>query len=166
MSDFMGADLDQLEQLATGFTDAGMEISAKAETLRARVNAAVSSFEETLAALQTDAASLVDSMDEEIASVSQQATGVAWTGANQGAFVGDVAAFEGAVRTGGAQINDDIGTIKTRVTTGFSPVLTEFGAALSTSAEDVAASTDQMKTAVANQRANLDQAANVGWTSA
>ena len=89
-----------------------------------------------------------------------------WTGGNRGAFDGDLGTFNTAVKSGTAAINTDIGTLKSDVEARFTPVLTEFGAALKTSADEADTSTKGMRTAVGTQRTNLDEAANVGWMSA
>lgn len=166
MSDFTGADLDHLDQLAAAFTTAGAEIAAKADTLRTKISTAVGAFESTLSNLQHEASALAAQMNDEMAGVTTQANGVAWTGNNRSAFDGDLATFSGVVQSSTAQIDSDIAAIKAQVDTRFNPVLTEFAAALATRSDEVGATTTTMKTAVDTQRANLDQAANVGWTSA
>lgn len=166
MSDFTGADLDQLNELATAFTTAGTEIAAKATTLQGKIQAAVSNFEQTLSTMQTETTALASEMNDEMAAVRAQAGGVQWTGNNRQAFDADLNSFSGVVQRGTAQIDADIATIKGQVDSRFNPVLTEFASALQTSADDVGSATSTMKAAVDTQRANLDQAANVGWTSA
>jgi hypothetical protein len=166
MSDFTGADLDQLDQLAAQFATAGTEISARAGELRAKIAAAVSAFDTTLTTLQSDASALTAQMNDEMVAVRSQADGVQWTGSNRAAFDGDLHAFSGAVRAGTAQIDTDVAAIKSQIDTRFTPVLDEFSAALDASAEGVNTSTTTMKTAVDTQRTNLDNAANIGWTSA
>lgn len=166
MTDFTGADLDQLDQLAAQFTTAGTEISARAGELRTKISAAVSTFESTLSTLQQDASALTTQMNDEMVAVRSQADGVQWTGTNRAGFDGDLNTFAGAVRAGTGQIDADVSGIKTQVDTRFTPVLDEFSTALHTSADGVSTATTTMKTAVDTQRTNLDQAANIGWTSA
>lgn len=166
MSDMVGADLEQLDQLADAFTKAGTEISVDAANLRGRVESAVGSFDETLQRLLSKASGLVGEMNTEMSSLSVEAAGITWTGGNREAFTSDVNTFGTAVTSGGEQIETDIGAIIRQVSTGFTPVLQEFGLSLVASTDAVEASSVTMKTAVANQRSSLDQAANVGWGSA
>lgn len=166
MSDIVGADLAQLETLSAAFQTAGDQINAKSEVLQGRIQAAVGRFEATLSSLQQEAATLTSSIDQEMDGLAGQADSVQWTGANRASFDGDLAQFKSVVATGTAQIDADISSIKAQVDSGFSPVLTEFGAALKSSGDQVNAATTEMNTAVSNQRANLDQAANVGWSNA
>ncbi len=164
--EIVGADLTQLDELSTAFHTAGTEISAKGTVLDSKIQAAIAAFESTLSAMQTEASSLARSIDDEMNALAGQAGGVQWTGANRTAFDGDMAQFQSVVAAGTAQIDADISAIKGQVDASFTPVLGEFGAALKQSGIDVDAATTDMQTAVANQRANLDQAANVGWSNA
>lgn len=166
MSNFTGADLSQLDELAAAFTTAGTEISAKAQTLQSKIQTAVTNFETTLSTMQQDAATLTGQMNDEMAAVRGQADGVQWTGNNRGAFDGDLNNFGTVVNQGAARIDSDIANIKSQVDGRFTPVLNDFSTALGASADDVNSSTTTLKTAVDTQRSNLDQAANVGWTSA
>ena len=166
MSDFTGADLDQLDQLAAAFTTAGTEISAKAATLRTKIQTAVDNFESTLSTLQSEATTLGGQMNDEMAAVRTQAGGVNWTGSNRQSFDADLNSFGTVVQRATAQTETDITSIRSQVDAQFTPVLTEFATALNTRADDVNAATTMMKSAVDTQRSNLDQAANVGWTSA
>jgi hypothetical protein len=166
MSDFTGADLDQLDQLAAQFATAGAEMSARAGELRAKISSAVSTFESTLTGLQSDTSALTAQMNTEMGAVRSQADGVQWTGANRAGFDGDLHSFSSAVQVGTSQIDAGVAGIKAQVDTRFTPVLGEFSAALDKSASGVNDATVTMKTAVDTQRTNLDQAANVGWTSA
>jgi len=162
----LGADLQQLEDLAAAYDTAGTEIAAKGETLRGKINEAVVVFIATLDGLARDASTLTTAIDTEIDGVSTQAAGVQWTGTNRTAFDGDLGAFNTAVKTGTTAINTDIGTLKSDVETRFTPVLDDFATALTASAEEINVNAGTMRIAVSTQRSNLDEAANVGWTSA
>ena len=164
--DIVGADLTQLDELSIAFQTAGAEISAKASVLDGKIQAAISAFDGTLSSLQSEAGALARSIDDEMNALAGQAGGVQWTGANRTAFDGDMTQFTSVVAAGTARIDTDIAAIKGQVDAGFTPVLAEFGAALKKSGDDVDAATAQMQTAVSSQRANLDQAANVGWSNA
>jgi len=105
-------------------------------------------------------------MNTEMSGLRDQGASVGWTGNNRGGFDSDLNAFGTAVTTGTGQINTDITAIKSQVDTGFTPIMTEFGTALKAGADDVNTAAIDMNTAVTNQRTNLDQAANTGWTNA
>jgi hypothetical protein len=166
MSNITGADLDQLDQLAAAFTTAGTEISARAAALQSKIHTAVSNFEHTLSTMQSETTTLASQMNDEMAAIRGHAAGVSWSGNNRAAFDGDLSSFSGVVQRGTSQIASDISSITGQVDSRFTPVLTEFASALRASADDVGSATTTMKTAVDTQRSNLDQAANVGWTSA
>lgn len=166
MSDITGADLAHLDTLSTSFETAGRQINAKAGQLQTRIMNAVSTFESTLSSMRTEATTLTRSIDDEIDAVDRQSGGVQWTGNNRATFDGDLARFRSTVNTGTAQIDQDIVDIKTQVDSRFTPVLNEFGTALNESAAGFDESALEMRGAVADQRTNLDQAANVGWDSA
>lgn len=166
MSDFTGADLGQLDELATAFDTAGAEISAKAEVLRAKIQSAIATFESSLTTMQSDTRTLTGQMNEEMGAVRSQADSVQWTGNNRAGFDADINSFATVVTTGTSQINDDLAGIKAQVDSGFTPVMTDFSEALRMGADEVNSSTATMRQAVDTQRSNLDQAANVGWTSA
>jgi len=164
--DIVGADLDQLDTLSAAFETAGTQIAAKADALDDKIATAIESFAATLRSLQSQATTLTSTIDQEIDAVSGQANSVQWTGANRVAFDGDLATFKGVVTAGTTQINTDITAIRSQVDGSFNPVLAEFSTALKRSGSDVNDASAQMKTSVATQRANLDQAANVGWNNA
>ena len=110
----LGADLQQLEDLAAAFDKAGTEIAAKADTLRDKIDASVDAFVAALDGLARDASTLTSAIDTEIDGVSTQASGVQWTGGNRGAFDTDLGTFNTAVKTGTAAINTDIGDAEER----------------------------------------------------
>jgi hypothetical protein len=161
-----GADLGHLETLEGAFETAGAQIADKAEVLRGKIDSAVDKFVDTLNSLARDAAQLSSGIDREVEGVSTQASGVQWTGTNRDAFNGDMSALVSAITTGTAALNSEIAEIKGQVEAKFTPVLTQFGTALTTSADDVNTTSKGMKAKVTTQRDNLDQAANVGWLSA
>lgn len=162
----LGADLQQLEDLAAAFETAGAQIAARADELRDKIGTSVEAFVDALDQLRAQTLVLTGDIDVEIQAVGTQAAGVQWTGNNRLAFDTDLGAFTRSVNTGTAAINTDIDQLKTEVDSRFTPVLTQFGVALRDSAGDVNTTTGGMRTAVSTQRANLDEAANVGWTTA
>ena len=99
----LGADLQQLDDLATAFDTAGTEIAAKADTLRDKIDAAVDAFVAALDGLARDASTLTSRSTVRSTGCRTQAGGVQWTGANRVAFDGDLGTFNTAVKTGTAR---------------------------------------------------------------
>jgi hypothetical protein len=161
-----GADLEQLDELSSAYVHAGEEFAAKAATLRSRIGTAVQAFDATLAQLTQRTIRLTDDIKTEIVDAASVAAAVEWTGSNRAGFDGDLAAFRDAVVTGAGEINDGITRLRSQVDTKFSPVMEEFGETLQGSADNLNEDAVAMNEAVAKQRSNLDEAANVGWTSA
>ena len=164
--DIVGADLAQLDELSTAFHTAGTAIAAKATTLDEKIQTAILRFETSLSTLRSEAATLAGTIDDEIDAVRNQADGVQWTGSNRTAFDGDLATFTVTVHDGTARIDTDITAITTRIDSGFTPVLADFGIALRRSGDEVDTAATDMEIAVADQRSALDQVANVGWANA
>jgi len=164
--ELLGADLGNLEVLATAYESAGREVAQRADDLRGRLGTAVSSFQTTMARLQSEAGVLTTAMDDEVAAVANHASSVGWTGANRHAFDGDLQRFVGIVRTAAAAIDDGIADLRSDVDRRFAPVLEEFGVTVRDAADGIDSNTSGMRTSITTQRDRLDGAANIGWSSA
>jgi len=164
--ELLGADLGHLEVLATAYESAGREVAQRADDLRGRLGTAVSSFQTTMARLQSEAGVLTMAMDDEVAAVANHASAVGWTGSNRHAFDGDLQRFVGIVRTGAAAIDDGIADLRGDVDRRFAPVLEEFGVTVRDAADGIDSNTSGMRTTITAQRDRLDEAANIGWSSA
>lgn len=167
MSDQMtGADLEQLDALSTAYATAGAQITARGDDLRRRIGVAVTNFGATMTRLQQQSQSLTDATDAEIAAVGATAASVLWTGTNRHAFDGELQQFSDAVRRSSVSFNASVSELRGAVDARFNPELEAFGVAIGSSAGGVDATTGDMRATVATQRSALEQAANVGWTSA
>lgn len=165
-NELTGADLEHLDALSDAYAVAGTQITGRAADLQQRLATAVSTFGSSMVRLTQQASTLTQAIDDEVGAVSTQATAVSWSGANRAAFDGDVQRFVGSVRAGNSAIVAGIDELRSSVDQRFSPVLEDFGRAVAGSADGVATATSATQANVANQRRSLDEAANIGWTSA
>lgn len=161
-----GADLEQLDALSTAYSTAGAEIAGQASDLRQRIQVAVDGFAATMSRLHQQSTTLTQGMNDETASVAATASGVAWTGSNRAAFDGDMQTFVSSVRTGTASIDAGVTELRRSVDQRFNPVLEEFSVSVTDAADGVELTTGDVRRSVIGQRQQLEEAANVGWTSA
>ncbi len=161
-----GADLEHLEQLASAYSRSGATITARAAELRARLTRAVEAFEATTERLRADTDGTAATMVDEIVDLSAIAAGVAWTGANRAAFDDELHRFARSVRSASEALVDGLAAIHRRGVTPFAGSLQDFGAATARAGDGVETATSDLHRAVAAQREQLHEAADVGWTTA
>jgi len=166
MSEMTGADLAQLDSLALQFTTAGQEIATKGEVLRTKIQTAIAAFNGSLTTMQSTTTNLTAATDAEMTGLKAQGDSIVWTGNNRNGFDSNLSAFDAEVRRGSSQMNADIALLKGQVDSSFTPVMEDFGVQLAAASDDVNVAATNMNVTVTNQRTNLDQAANVGWTDA
>ncbi|MEM8923278.1 MAG: hypothetical protein AAGD35_07220 [Actinomycetota bacterium] len=164
MSDFLGADLVQLDELSAGYTDAGGKIKDDATLLVEDADRVVTAFRDEMKAFLAQVTTLAEGIEAESNTLETDGESVQWFGLNHGAFVGDLQVFGGHVRSGSALIVEDINRINSEIESKLLPKIEEMRAELDLEANAAEESTATMSTAVATQRDNLDQAANTGWT--
>lgn len=166
MSDMTGADLGQLDALADEFQRAGGQMEARAGDLHTDITTAIGEFNRVLDDMAKQARDLSSAMNDEMGVLKSKADGVQWTGSNRDSFNGSMQRFQSDVTTGTTNLNTDIGTLQSQVASNFNAVLEQFGGELSSVGSEVNAFAVNMRGTVAQQRENLDQAANTGWDSA
>lgn len=165
-NDMTGADLEQLDALATACSRTGAAVAARAADLHARIEHAVSTFTSTMSRLQQQSVTLTRAIDDEVGTVTAQAGATAWTGGNRGAFDGDLQRFDAQVHAASAAIDAGVTELRGSVDARFTPVLESFGVSVAAAGDGVEATTGELGGSVSRQRAALEQAADVGWTSA
>ncbi|MFV0308328.1 MAG: hypothetical protein ACK5OX_11355 [Desertimonas sp.] len=165
MSDtYTGADLEQLDALATAYETRGAEIAARGHDLNRRILDAVTVFRAALATLRTQAATANTSLLEDVQGLVDTAAATTWTGANRARFDEDLGTLRAGITTTTDAVLGRLDELEQRGVEPFNGMLEEFGVQTSASG-DVAAQTGQdMRTTVGNQRTALLDAAGC-WTA-
>lgn len=161
-----GADIPGLLDLSNKFTSSGSKFSERAEALMKRAQTAIQEFESTLSDLQSQTNDLSTQTVETMSLLSAKADGVEWTGSNRDNFNADKGTFETTVKTSVDEINNYIQSVKAEVENNFNATIEQFGDSVKKFGESVNDNATQFSTTVQTQSDNLEQAANVGWTSA
>lgn len=165
MSDLSGADLDQLDALASSYQQRGAAIAERALDLNRRVVEAVTTFQTSLSDLRTRTTAANDALLDDIDGLARTAAATTWTGANRTAFDTDLAVLQQGVTATTTALTTRIGQLEHGGVAPFTDILTTFGRQASgagAAAEQTGAS---LRTRVTEQRQSLQDAADLGWSA-
>lgn len=160
------ANLDELEALAEKFRATGQTFLQKAGELEQEAIDRVGTFRQTMADLKTRATNHGTCCDTDMGTLSTQADGVQWTGLNREGFDQDKNTFKTKISEAVTNISTDLGKIETELDTNFNEEILAYGKKVSEFGDDVLKNNTTFATDVQTLRANVENAANKGWTSA
>lgn len=166
MSDTLtGADLEQLDHLAAAYGTAGAEIAGRGQDLKVRIHQAIQRFETTMTSLRADTERANAALSDDIADLNLVATATTWTGNNRAAFDQDLGTLTSSMAASTAAIREGIDDFDTLGVTPFRAMLDDFGLAIADAGDGVEDVGSSMGAAVTQQRGDLQEAADVGWTA-
>ncbi len=157
----LGAQLDDLAALTTRLqTTAGDVGSAREQSVLSTTSVIGEVSDSTRRALE-QITSYMQALDTSVSGAVAQADGTQWTGANADRFRVGAADFRAAMQSGQAATTDAFSSFQASVAT-MTESLNQFVSQFSTALTQAEASAVDMSSAVEAQRANLDQAMNIG----
>lgn len=160
-----GADLEQLEDLASTYGTSGAAIAARGRDLRTRITQTVERFDTTMSTLRTQAVQVNEDLQEDVDGLTELAAATTWTGANRAAFDQDLATLRQAIARSNAAIVEGLDQFDQTGLAPFRTMLHDYGVALTDAGNGVEEATATMQTGVADQRSAIADAADVGWTA-
>jgi hypothetical protein len=165
MSDAMlGADYASLQSLIEEYRAQGLALQGEADLLQQQLSQAVTNFRESSRQLRDQVVrARADYMSGPIASISQQAAAVVWTGANRGAFDTSFATLKNNVQASLDTLDSGLTTLVNAIESGLNASLTDAANKATTMGQAMNADATTFKADVETQMANLRAAADTGW---
>ena len=160
-----GADLDQLDALATAYQQRGEEIGLRAEELRTRLVGSVAEFQNALADLRTQTELANGALLDDTTALAETAASTVWTGANRLAFDESLAALRTGIGSTTDVLTTRIGELEQTGVVPFNGMLEAFAARTAAAGWAVAAVAAERRIQITDQRAALEDVADRGWTA-
>lgn len=165
MSDvYTGADLDQLDALATAYETRGAEIAERGHDLNRRLVDTVTTFRTALATLRTQTTTANTTLLEDVDGLVETASATTWTGANRLRFDDDLVTLRGGITTTTDTVLTRLDELEQAGVEPFNGLLEDFGVQTSTAGDRAAQTGTDMRVSVNDQRTALSDAAG-GWSA-
>ncbi len=157
----LGAQLDDLASLSTRLNTTAADVGSSREQSVQTTTLVITEVSDAARRALDEISSHMQALDQSVSAAVGQADQTQWTGANADRFRHGAAEFRGAMQSGQAATTEAFASFQASVAS-MTETLNQFVSEFSTALAHAESSTIEMANAVEGQRANLDQAMNIG----